>query len=169
VRIGSFAKAVAPGLRVGFVSATPEIADRMATGGLLDSGGGMNHFAATVLAEYAASGDYARQIERFHAAYRAQRDALLAGLAARLPDTASWSRPGGGYFVWVDLPPGVRADELLPVAVARGMAFLPGHRFFVDEGQAPGSLRLAFSMHPPERLEAASASLGEAVGILSAR
>ncbi len=168
VRIGSFAKAVAPGLRVGYVSATPHIVGRMATGGLLDSGGGMNHFAATVLAEYAASGDYARQIERFKAAYRGQRDALLAGLAAHLPDSASWSRPGGGYFVWVDLPPGMRADELLPVAVERGMAFLPGHRFFPDEGQAPGALRLAFSMHPPARLEAAIASLGDAIRSVAA-
>jgi DNA-binding transcriptional MocR family regulator len=164
VRIGSFAKAVAPGLRVGYVTATPEIANRMATGGLLDSGGGMNHFAATVLAEYAESGDYARQIERFRAAYRAQRDRLLEGLASHLPDTASWSRPGGGYFVWVRLPPGLTADELLPVAAARGVAFLPGHRFFLDDTGAPGALRLAFSMHPPEILAAAAARLGEAIG-----
>lgn len=163
VRIGSFAKAVAPGLRVGYVTATPEIATRMATGGLLDSGGGMNHFAATVLAEYAESGDYARQIDRFRAAYRAQRDRLLEGLANHLPDTASWSRPGGGYFVWVRLPAGMTADELLPVAAARGVAFLPGHRFFLDETEAPGALRLAFSMHPPDRLEAATASLGDAI------
>jgi DNA-binding transcriptional MocR family regulator len=163
VRIGSFAKAVAPGLRVGYVTATPEIVNRMATGGLLDSGGGMNHFAATVLAEYAESGDYARQIERFQAAYRGQRDALLAGLAAHLPDTASWSRPGGGYFVWVRLPPGLTADELLPVAAARGVAFLPGHRFFLDDTGAPGALRLAFSMHPPKTLETATARLGDAI------
>ena len=167
VRIGSFAKAVAPGLRLGYLTATPEIATRMANGGLLDSGGGMNHFAATVLAEYAVSGDYARQIERFHAAYRAQRDAILDALATHLPDTASWTRPGGGYFVWVELPPGLRADELLPLAVERGMAFLPGHRFFLDAAAAPGALRLAFSMHPPERLAAATASLGDAIRALA--
>lgn len=167
IRIGSFAKAVAPGLRLGYVTATAEIATRLATGGLLDSGGGMNHFAATVLSEYAASGDYVRQIERFQAAYRAQRDAILAGLAAQLPETASWSRPGGGYFVWVQLPPGLTADELRPVAATHGVAFLPGHRFFLDEAEAPGALRLAFSMHPPERLEAATASLGEAIRSLA--
>jgi len=146
------------------VTATAEIANRMATGGLLDSGGGMNHFAATVLAEYAASGDYLRGIGRFRAAYRAQRDRLLDGLATHLPDTASWSRPAGGYFVWVQLPPGISADQLLPVAIARGMAFLPGHRFFLDDRQAPGALRLAFSMYPAETLEDAAAHLGDAVG-----
>jgi len=163
VRIGSFAKSVAPGLRLGYVTATPEIATRLATGGLLDSGGGMNHFAATVLAEYADHGDYVRQIERFRAAYRAQRDRLLEGLAAHLPDTASWSRPAGGYFVWVQLPPGIRADQLQPTAIARGMAFLPAHRFFLDDAQAPGALRLAFSMYPPDVLDQATARLGEAI------
>jgi 2-aminoadipate transaminase len=168
VRIGSFAKSVAPGLRLGYVTASPEIAMRMATGGLLDSGGGMNHFAATVLAEYAASGDYTRQVERFRTAYRAQRDRLLAGLREHLPETASWSRPEGGYFVWVDLPPGITADGLMPVAADRGMAFLPGHRFFLEGGAAPGSLRLAFSMHPAETLEEATAHLGAAVDQLRA-
>ena len=123
----------------------------------------MNHFAATVLAEYAASGDYVRQVERFRAAYRYQRDRLLGGLSAHMPETAAWSPPGGGYFVWVELPKGITADELLPVAAARGMAFLPGHRFFLDRGAAPGALRLAFSMHPGEALEEATALLGAAV------
>jgi 2-aminoadipate transaminase len=168
VRIGSFAKSVAPGLRLGYVTASAKIADRLATGGLLDSGGGMNHFAATVLAEYAASGDYVRQVERFRVAYRSQRDRLLGGLGAHMPETATWSRPEGGYFVWVELPAGVTADELLPVAAARGMAFLPGHRFFLDPGEAPGALRLAFSMHPADVLEEATEHLGAAVDQLRA-
>lgn len=168
VRIGSFAKSVAPGLRLGYVTATPEIATRMATGGLLDSGGGMNHFAATVLAEYAGQGDYVRQIERFHAAYRTQRDRILEGLATHLPESASWSRPAGGYFVWVSLPPGITADQLLPVAIEHGVAFLPAHRFFLDDSQAPGALRLAFSMYPPAELEDATARLGEAMQSLMA-
>jgi 2-aminoadipate transaminase len=163
VRLGSFAKSVAPGLRLGYLTATPEIVTRMATGGLLDSGGGMNHFAATVLGEYAASGDYARQVERFRAAYRVQRDRLLDGLAANLPETASWSRPAGGYFVWVELPAGLTADRLLPVAIERGIAFLPAHRFFLDDAAAPGALRLAFSMYPPATLDDATARLGEAI------
>lgn len=168
VRIGSFAKSVAPGLRLGYVTATPEIATRMAEGGLLDSGGGMNHFAATVLAEYAASGDYVRGVERFRNAYRAQRDHLLRGLAAHLPDGASWSSPGGGFFVWVELPSGIGADELRPVALARGVAFLPAHRFFLGDQGAPGAIRVAFSMYPPATLEEATARLGAAVSSMPA-
>lgn len=163
IRIGSFAKSVAPGLRLGYTTSTSEIATRLATGGLLDSGGGMNHFAATVLSEYAASGDYARQVERFRAAYRDQRDRLLAGLAAHLPEGATWSRPGGGYFVWVELPPGVRAEALLPIAGEHGIAFLPGRRFFLEDGAAPSALRLAFSMYPGAALEEATVRLGAAI------
>jgi 2-aminoadipate transaminase len=163
IRIGSFAKSVAPGLRLGYVTATPEIATRMAESGLLDSGGGMNHFAATVLAEYAAAGDYVRGVERFREAYRAQRDRLLEGLAAHLPDAASWSKPGGGFFAWVQLPAGITADELRPVALARGVAFLPAHRFFLDRDAAPNAIRLAFSMYPPETLADATARLGDAI------
>ena len=169
IRIGSFAKSVAPGMRLGYVTTTPEIATRMAEGGLLDSGGGMNHFAATVLAEYAAGGDYVRGVERFRDAYRAQRDRLLEGLAAHLPDTASWSKPGGGFFAWVQLPTGIGADELAPVALAHGVAFLPAHRFFLDRDAAPGAIRLAFSMYPPETLEDATARLGDAIRSISAR
>jgi len=163
IRLGSFAKSVAPGLRLGYITSTAEIATRMATGGLLDSGGGMNHFAATVLSEYAANGDYVRQIERFRAAYRDRRDRLLDGLAAHLPDGASWSRPAGGYFVWVALPPGIGADALLPVAAEHGVAFLPGRRFFLEDGAAPGALRLAFSMYPGDALEEATIRLGAAI------
>lgn len=168
VRLGSFAKSVAPGLRLGYVTASAAIATRMATGGLLDSGGGMNHFAATVLAEYAASGDYARQVERFRTAYRSQRDRLLEGLQRHLPKGASWTRPEGGYFVWVELPDGVSADQLLPVAAARGVAFLPGRRFFLDDRAAPTALRLAFSMYPAQTLDEATAHLGEAIDQLRA-
>jgi len=165
VRIGSFAKSVAPGLRLGYVTATPEIATRMANGGLLDSGGGMNHFAATVLAEYAASGDYLRQVERFRDAYRLQRNRLLQGLATNLPD-ATCVPPGGGFFVWVQLPPGLDVDALGSIAIEEGMAFLPARRFFLDGGEAPNALRMAFSMYPPEMLEEAIVRLGAAVSQL---
>jgi DNA-binding transcriptional MocR family regulator len=163
IRLGSFAKSVAPGLRVGYITADAGVVARMVAGGLLDSGGGTTHFAATVLAEYAAAGDYAKQVDRFRAAYRTQRDRLMASLAEHMPKTASWSVPAGGYFVWVQLPSGMSAEELLPVASASGMEFLPAHVFFLDQNEAPDALRLAFSMHPPDVLAEAGARLASAI------
>jgi DNA-binding transcriptional MocR family regulator len=163
IRLGSFAKSVAPGLRVGYITADAGVVARMVAGGLLDSGGGATHFAATVLAEYAAAGDYANQVDRFRVAYRTQRDRLMESLVEHMPETASWSVPAGGYFVWVQLPSGMSAEKLLPVASANGMEFLPAHVFFLDQNEAPDALRLAFSMHPPDVLAEAGARLGSAI------
>jgi DNA-binding transcriptional MocR family regulator len=163
IRLGSFAKSVAPGLRVGYITADAGVVARMVAGGLLDSGGGTTHFAATVLAEYAAAGDYATQVDRFRAAYRTQRDRLLQSLAEHMPETVSWSVPAGGYFVWVQLPNGMSAEKLLPVASANGVEFLPAQVFFLDPNEAPDALRLAFSMHPPDVLADAGARLASAI------
>jgi 2-aminoadipate transaminase len=168
VRAGSFAKSVAPGLRVGYLTASPDLVARMTTGGLLDSGGGTTHFAGTILAEYAAVGDYAAQVERFRAAYRAQRDALLASLEQHLPEGAIWTRPGGGFFTWVDLPAGLRASAVARAATAHGVGFIPASPFYVDRASAPESLRLAFSMYPPADLTEAGARLGAAIRSSSA-
>jgi DNA-binding transcriptional MocR family regulator len=163
IRLGSFAKSVAPGLRVGYITADAGVVARMVAGGLLDSGGGTTHFAATVLAEYAAAGDYASQVDRFRDAYRTQRDRLMASLAEHMPETVSWSVPAGGYFVWVQLPSGMNAEKLQPVASASGMEFLPAHVFYLDQNEAPDALRLAFSMHPPDVLAEAGARLASAI------
>lgn len=169
VRIGSFAKSVAPGLRVGYVTAAPEVVARMVTGGLLDSGGGTSHFAATVLAEYAAAGDYARQVERFRTAYRDRRDRLLDSLEAHMPQGISWSRPAGGYFVWLQLPPGLSATKLLREAGAGGVAFLPADVFFLDGQAVPDAIRLSFSMYPPDTLADGAARLTVAIASMMPR
>jgi len=163
IRLGSFAKSVAPGLRVGYVTADAGVVGRMVAGGLLDSGGGTTHYAATVLAEYAAAGDYANQVDRFRAAYRGQRDRLLQSLVEHMPETVSWSVPAGGYFVWVQLPTSMSGEKLLPVASASGMEFLPAQVFFPDPSEAPDALRLAFSMYPPDVLAEAGARLASAI------
>jgi DNA-binding transcriptional MocR family regulator len=163
IRLGSFAKSVAPGLRVGYMTAIPDRIDQLASRGVLDSGGGTTHFSALVLAEYAASGDYATQVDRFKDAYRTRRDALLAGLDAHMPNDTSWTRPAGGYFTWVDLPPGTNVLALADAARTNGMGFVPAGAFFVDPDAAPPSLRLAFSMYAPGELTDAGARLAAAI------
>jgi DNA-binding transcriptional MocR family regulator len=162
IRLGSFAKSVAPGLRVGYITATPQRIDRLATSGLLDSGGGSTHFSALVLAEYAASGDYAAQVERFKDAYRTRRDALFAGLDAHMPPTTTWTRPAGGYFIWVDLPKDTDVLALTDAARSHGLGFVPAAAFFVDPATAPPAIRLAFSMYSPAELTEAATRLARA-------
>lgn len=161
VRLGTFAKSIAPGMRVGFVTADAATISRFAEGGMLDSGGGASHFAGLVVAEYMGSGDYARVVDRLRNAFRERRDEMLKALAAEMPPGTTWTRPAGGYFIWVDLPAGLDAGALLPLAEKRGTSMLPGPTFFLDRLAGSGALRLAFSRYDP-------ASLGEAVARLAA-
>lgn len=163
IRLGTFAKSIAPGLRVGFATATAETIARFAEGGLLDSGGGANPFAGLVVAEYAKAGDFSRHVDILRAAYREQRDAMVRALAATMPPAARWTSPAGGYFVWVTLPAGIDAARLLPVVEGAGTSFVPGVVFHVDAAGGAQALRLSFSRYPPDLIEEAVTRLAAAI------
>ena len=76
---------------------------------------------------------------------------MLSSLEAELAGRATWSRPEGGYFVWLELGDSVDAAALLGRATEAGVTFVPGGDFFVDGGGASAA-RLAFSYEPPERI-----------------
>lgn len=161
-RMGSFSKSLAPGLRLGWITGPAELVQRIANSGLRDSGGGANHFAAMVVAAFCGLGLYDDHVAELRAAYRARRDALLGALEARMPPGVTWTRPGGGFFVWVTLPPGVPAGKLLAAAEAAGMSFIPGANFHLDGG-GHNTLRLAFSLFPPEQMAEAGRRLARAL------
>ncbi len=152
VRLGSFSKILAPGLRLGWLLAPPEIVERFTACGLLDAGGGASHFAAHVAGAFMALGFLDEHIERLRAVYRQRRDALLDALARHLPPECRWERPGGGFFVWVRLPEGYDSTALLPRAEAAGVSYAPGARFCANGG-GDRYLRLSFSLLPPAELE----------------
>ncbi len=162
VRLGSFSKAVAPGLRLGWLTADAATVARLADGGLLDSGGGVNHFTACAVAAFCGAGRFEEQVARLRAAYRARRDALAGALREHLPAGCRWRAPAGGFFVWARLPDGLDAAALLPRAVEGGVAYLPGARCHLDGGPAE-TLRLAFGLYPPEALAEAARRLGAVV------
>jgi DNA-binding transcriptional MocR family regulator len=161
-RLGSFAKSLAPGLRLGWLTLDAAGAQRVIASGVIDSGGGVNHFTAMMVAQFCISGAFAAQVERFRAAYRERRDALLAALAEHLPPGCTATKPGGGFFVWVRLPEQIDAGALLPRAEAAGVAYLPGKRFHL-EGAGANTLRLAFSLYRPAELAEAASRLGAAI------
>ena len=176
VRLGSFSKTLAPGLRLGWMTADEATARRFWKGGLLDSGGGIGHFSALVAAEVARSGAYTVNVGQLREEYRARRDGLAEALAEHLPAGCRVTRPGGGFFLWLTLPAetfGSRAggeDDagvLLPRVEAAGTSFVPGHVFHVDGG-GRRSLRLAFSLYGPDELREAARRLGKALAEASA-
>jgi len=152
IRLGSFSKVLAPGLRLGWMLAAPEVIHGCAGSGLLDSGGGINHFTAHVVAAFLAAGLLEPHIATLRNNYRRRRDLLLGALARYLPDTCTWIPPLGGFFVWLRLPPAVHSAALLPQAEAAGVAYLPGVSCYTGGG-GETHLRLAFSLLSPDDLE----------------
>jgi 2-aminoadipate transaminase len=157
IRVGSFAKTVGPGLRLGWIDASADLVRRLVGLGYVDSGGGVNHTTAFTMATFASSGGYERHLVRLRAAYREQRDALAGSL-----DVPFAERPTGGWFLWLPLPAGRRGSELLPVAEAHGVSFVEGSRFTVD-GTGDDHIRLSFSMLAPADLTEAGRRLRRAL------
>ena len=93
----------------------------------------------------------------------ARCDALLSALERDLP-RASWTRPDGGYFVWLELPDGVDARALLEPAEAAGVTFVPGSAFYAGSKGGGSAVRLAFSYASPDELAEAVARLAGVVG-----
>ncbi len=161
-RLGSFSKPLAPGLRLGWLTAGSEIGARVADCGVLDSGGGVNHATAMAVAQLCQAGDFDEQVLRLRAAYGERRDALVAALRHQLPEGCAVSEPGGGFFVWVTLPPAMDSEALLPAAEAAGVSYVPGCRFYLD-GDGRPSVRLSVSLYPPTDLEEGARRLASAV------
>ncbi len=161
-RIGSFSKSLAPGLRLGYLTADASLTRRLIGSGLLDSGGGLNPFAALTVAEVCTSGDFDATVAHLRATYRERRDALAGGLRDYLPPGCRFAVPRGGFFQWVELPEGTDAGEVLPHAERAGVSYLPGSRFYLDAPRR-NTLRLAFSLYAPQQLVEAARRLGEAI------
>jgi DNA-binding transcriptional MocR family regulator len=162
MRMGSFAKTLAPGLRLGWLNASAAQVRRIADGGLRDSGGSPSFFTGMMVAALCRSGDYDRQVSRLVSAYRSRRDALASALAEHLPQGCRFVSPSGGFFLWVSLPSAVDAEALAPRAEAHNVTFIPGARFCID-GRGTNCLRLAFSQMKPEALIAGARRLAAAL------
>ena len=161
-RLGSFSKSLGPGLRLGWLTGGMELVQSLVNGGLLDSGGGANHYTALVVAALCAAGDYEANLVALRHHYRERRDALVSALRQHLPPACQVRAPGGGFFVWVDLPDAMSSRALLPRAESAGMSFIPGSIFHVDGG-GQSSLRLALTLYPPETLAEAARRLAAVV------
>jgi 2-aminoadipate transaminase len=162
--LGSFSKVLAPGLRLGYVVAPktlfPKLLQAKQAADLHTPG-----YNQRVVHEVIKNGFLDQHVPTIRARYKAHRDAMrsaldrhLNGFTAPNGDRCRWNVPVGGMFFWLNLPRGLDATALLPLAVEAGMAFVPGAAFFCEAAQ-PNTLRLSFVTVPPDRIEAGVALL----------
>jgi 2-aminoadipate transaminase len=150
VHVGTLSKTLAPGLRVAWVIAPPELAvllERAKQAADLHS----STFTQSVAIELLQRGALRARLPRLRAFYRGQRDALADALEAELGGVLRFERPPGGMFLWASLPEGVDAGALLVTAVEHGVAFVPGAPFYAGEAPA-NTLRLSYSLPTHEEL-----------------
>lgn len=164
LRVGTFSKILAPGLRVGWAHGPKALIDRLM---MFKVEGGSGPFVTHLVARFAADGRLDAHIRALCAHYAAKCDLMAAALRRHIPD-ASFVMPDGGFFIWLRLPDGVTAGALAPVALRHGVETLAGTRCFADGG-GDDHVRLAFSEEPAERIEEAVRRLGAAVNEVRGR
>jgi 2-aminoadipate transaminase len=168
IYLGSFSKVLAPGLRLGFVVAPkavyPKLLQAKQAADLHSPG-----FNQRMIAEVMKDGFLSRHVPTIRALYKSQRNAMLSALQEHFPLAASqpeqsltWNTPAGGMFLWARLPAGMRAVDLLPLAVDRGVAFVPGAPFYADHGDER-TLRLSFVTPSVEEIRRGVAALASAL------
>jgi DNA-binding transcriptional MocR family regulator len=147
----SFSKTVAPGVRTGYF-VLPEAEAAAFEERAVSTYISPPFLPEAIVWEFVRRGRFEPNLERVREELRARRDAMLDALGAHAPEGASWSKPEGGYFVWLDLP-GVDVPGLGGRAEADGVAIVMGPSFFpAGSGQGASSARLAYSYETPLRI-----------------
>jgi len=147
----SFSKTVAPGLRIGYFVVPQDLVaaydDRAVSTYISPS-----LLPQATVHELIARGAFEPNLDRVRALLKARKDAMLSALEAEMPAGTRWSTPEGGYFLWLDLPDGADAADLLARATDAGVTFVKGADFFPNAAGGQSSARLAFSYETPERI-----------------
>ena len=148
IKMGTFSKLVAGGMRLGWALADP---DDVATMCSLKADSASSPFAAWTAAEYLAAGALADRVPALRSLYRARRDAMLEEMEPLARLGCTWSRPVGGFFVWLTLPDGVDSEAIRGTIEDHGVTYLAGHHCFAD-GERRRDIRLAYSYLPEDQI-----------------
>jgi 2-aminoadipate transaminase len=150
IYLGSFSKIFAPGLRIGWALVPAHLQRRyyLASEAVTLCPPTLNQM---LVSAYLRDFDWRGQIETYRRLYKERCDAMLAALEESMPAGLSWTKPEGGFFVWVTLPEGLDTYPLLKKAIDAGVVFIPGAAF-TPSNEPSNKIRLAFSGVPPESI-----------------
>jgi 2-aminoadipate transaminase len=163
IRLGTFSKVLAPGLRLGSVVAPREIISKLVQ---IKQATDLHTAMVTQMAVFEAvrTGFLKDHLPKVRALYQRQCGYMLDALQAHFPGDAQWTRPQGGMFIWVTLRPGIDTSVLLQSAIARNVAFVPGAPFYAGVRAPVNTLRLSFVTVPEARIRTGVRILGELIG-----
>jgi GntR family transcriptional regulator/MocR family aminotransferase len=161
VHLFSLSKSLFPGVRTGAVTARGRAIDGLlALKRATDLSG--SRLLQAAVASFARDGGYQRHLGRLRERLRERRDVMLAALERHMPSGTRWTRPEGGYQIWVELPGDIDTRALLPEAERAGVSFSPGYQFNHD-GRPSSAMRLATALAGADQIEAGIEALGGAV------
>jgi len=161
IYLGSFSKTIASGLRVGWALVPQSIKDKL----VIASESSIlcpSNFTQLTISSYLKDQPWRDQIASFVDLYRVRRDAMLESLDAHFPKEATWTRPGGGFYVWITLPPEIDTKAMVPKAIVAKVAYVPGNAFYAD-GFGSWQMRLSYCHPTPERIREGVKALGAVV------
>ncbi|MDQ4000176.1 MAG: PLP-dependent aminotransferase family protein, partial [Actinomycetota bacterium] len=161
VYLGTFSKIFAPGVRLGWVHAQPGILHKLNVG---KQGADLcsSNLSQMLIYSYFRHADWRAYVERLTAIYKERCAEMLDALAEFMPDEVHWTHPEGGLFVWATLPSYVDATSMLPQAIKKNVAYVPGEGFYSGEA-GKNCMRLNFSFVEPKKIRRGIELLSEVV------
>lgn len=162
VRLGSFSKVFAPGLRLGYIVAPHPIISKLVQ---IKQATDLHTSSLIQMAVYETikDGFLTTHLPKVRDLYKEQCGFMLDAMDQSFPDAVTWTRPEGGMFIWVTLPAHMDASELLERAVAQHVAFVPGGPFFIGNHAQANTLRLSFVTVSEARIREGIAILGQLI------
>ncbi len=161
IYLGSFSKTIAAGLRVGWALVPPSLKEKI----VIASESSIlcpSNFTQLTISNYLADQPWRDQIASFVELYKVRRDAMLESLEQYFPSSATWTKPGGGFYVWVNLPPEIDTKLMVPKAIVAKVAYVPGTAFYAD-GFGSWAMRLSYCHPTPDRIREGVKALGGVV------
>jgi len=152
--LSTFSKTLAPGLRLGWIVAPPDVIAKLVQ---LKQGADLHSstFVQMIAYEVARDNFLDEHVKLIRSVYRERRDVMLDALSRYFPPEVTWTKPMGGLFLWVTLPQGADADKLFEAAVRENVAFVPGDCFYAPNGHSDEGrrhMRLNFSAAAPDQI-----------------
>ncbi len=163
IYLSTFSKTLAPGLRLGWIVAPPDVIAKLAQ---LKQGADLHTstFTQFVAYEVARDGFLDKHVKLIRQVYSERRDVMLQALQEHFPPSVTWTHPQGGLFLWVTLPEGLDIKAVLNSALEQNVAFVPGDSFYANDGrEGSRHMRLNFSNAQPEQIREGIRRLATAV------